>query len=330
MTKKLVKFLNKYKSYILLLIVILLTMKVFLPQLDTLKEGILSLKQANKTWVIVGTIVYWSGLPIVTKQYQVLAKKIIPFWLTLKVQIAGLFVGKLLPSSLGTLTLNSYYLMQKKHSAAEVSSVMAVNAITSGLAYVLLAILFLYDAATVNNDQVTLMTIIFVTTILIALLCLVVFFIYRIPPLHRFINAKLTAFMEQVADYKNEKGRLAAATVLNGIGSLTSMFALYASAQALGLDVELYQTFIAYTFGNIVAGLVPVPGGMGATEAGLYATFVAMGYDESATIAAVFLYRLITFWIPAVPGIISFVDLRRDVLKSFRISTKQTVKQTSK
>jgi undecaprenyl-diphosphatase len=324
MFNTILKFIKKYQAYIFLVLIIFLALKVFIPQLSTLKDGLLALKQADFKWVLIGLVAFWVGLPILAKQYQVLAKKFIPFGLTLKVQIAGLFVGKLLPSSLGTLTLNSYYLIYKNHTASQVSSVMLVNAITSGLAYVALMALFFSIFATINNSPITILMILLITIVGLLVIALLLHLTYKIPFINNFAKIKLANFIQQLSDYKNHKNKIFSGIWLNGMGSLTSMFALYASAQALGLDIQLYQVFMAYTFGNIVAGVVPVPGGLGATEAGLYATFIALGYDEASSIATVFLYRLITFWIPVLPGIWAFINLKRDVLKDFKLSLNNT------
>lgn len=320
MLHKIWHFILKYKAYLLLLLILILTIKVFIPQLHTLKDGLLSLQQADLLWVTIGVVAFWFGLPVLAKQYQVLAKKIIPFSLTLKVQIAGLFVDKLLPGSLGALTLNSYYLVQRKHTPSQVSSVLLMNAITSGIAYVILMFLFFNMYALVNNKPIIILLTIIISIILAIVIGVALYFLYKIPFINKIAKTKLVNFIEQTKDYKNHKANVAGGILLNGIGSLTSMFALYASALALGLDIQLYQAFLAYTFGNIASGIVPVPGGLGATEAGLYATFVLLGYDETIAIATVFLYRLITFWVPTIPGLIAFFNLRKDVLKDFKLS----------
>jgi uncharacterized protein (TIRG00374 family) len=47
---------------------------------------------------------------------------------------------------------------------------------------------------------------------------------------------------------------------------------------------------------------VPVPGGLGVTEVGLVTGLTAAGVPSPTAVAAVLTYRLITFWLPPVPG----------------------------
>jgi uncharacterized protein (TIRG00374 family) len=99
------------------------------------------------------------------------------------------------------------------------------------------------------------------------------------------------------------------------------MLTLWASAVALGMEVSFTQIFIVFTLGNTATMLVPTPGGVGAAEAGLYAGFTVLGFPASLSLAVVTLYRVITFWIPIIPGFIFFVNLRKDLLKDFSINT---------
>lgn len=322
---KTIKLLNKFKSYILLILIILLALKVFVPQLGELKESIVALKSANKSWVLFGLIIYWLGLPVLAWQYMVIAKKALHFWLTFKVQVAGLFVSKLLPSSLGTLTLNTYYLTVKKHTMPEATSVMAINAVTSGIAYAILILIALLLSPNSISGIVSELNIHWTAVVLIVFgLLLFIVLLLKLPKTRALINKYTSGFIKNIKDYKNNKKGVLLAILLNAVGSSTSLLALYASAQAVGIDITLPQAFMAYTFGNIAAGLVPTPGGLGAAEAGLYGAFVLMGYDTGPALSAVLIYRLISFWIPAIPGYIAFWNLRKDVLAKFSLKAKSS------
>lgn len=64
-----------------------------------------------------------------------------------------------------------------------------------------------------------------------------------------------------------------------------------------------------------MAALVPSPGGFGALDVTLVAGLVAVGAPTTTAVAAVLGFRLITVWVPMVPGALVFaVLLRRRVL----------------
>ena len=59
---------------------------------------------------------------------------------------------------------------------------------------------------------------------------------------------------------------------------------------------------------------MPVPGGVGVTEAALTAGYTAIGVDSSTAMAAALCYRLVTFYIPPLFGYFAMGSLRRQHL----------------
>ena len=55
-----------------------------------------------------------------------------------------------------------------------------------------------------------------------------------------------------------------------------------------------------------LAACAPTPGGLGAVEAALAAGLTAGGLDAGLAVSAVLLYRLVTFWLPTIPGYWAF------------------------
>lgn len=72
---------------------------------------------------------------------------------------------------------------------------------------------------------------------------------------------------------------------------------------------------LVYLVASSVAALIPSPGGFGALEVTLVAGLVAVGMPTATAVATVLGYRLITVWVPLVPGaLVLAVLLRRRVL----------------
>ena len=78
--------------------------------------------------------------------------------------------------------------------------------------------------------------------------------------------------------------------------------ALGASVHAYGGDASLAQLLLINTGVSLLGGLVPVPGGIGVTEAGLTAGLVAAGVDQSTALAATLTHRMVTYYLPPVWG----------------------------
>lgn len=69
-------------------------------------------------------------------------------------------------------------------------------------------------------------------------------------------------------------------------------------------DVEQLGTlFGAYFVGSAVGAAVPVPGGVGTTEAAFTGTLILLGIAALPALQAVLVFRLITYWAPVPVGI---------------------------
>jgi glycosyltransferase 2 family protein len=290
---KIGKFIKGNKNYIFLTLLVLLAIKVFIPQLDDLKESLLALKDADMAWVLAGIAVYFSGIPALAYQIVHLALKPLRFVMTCKVEMAGQFVNKLLPSFVGVFTLNMYYLTKKGHSLNQATTVMTANALASGVAYSCLIILALVFSSVPNQNLVESIEIptnlIFLIGILLAGACYVV---YRSAGMRSKMKSQYQDVKANLRVYRKRPLSMLIAVVCNGLGSAANIFALYASAQAVGVDISFATALLAYTFCNIAVTLVPTPGGLGAAEAGIYAGLVLAGVEGTDAILVTLLYRL--------------------------------------
>jgi undecaprenyl-diphosphatase len=78
--------------------------------------------------------------------------------------------------------------------------------------------------------------------------------------------------------------------------------ALVLSVRALGGTLDTPSIVLTFLVAAIVAAPVPTPGGIVAVEAALIAGLVVMGETVAVALPAVFLYRLLTYWLPIAPG----------------------------
>jgi uncharacterized protein (TIRG00374 family) len=62
-----------------------------------------------------------------------------------------------------------------------------------------------------------------------------------------------------------------------------------------------------------IANVLPIPGGVGGVEGGMIGTFLAFGVHGSLTVLAVLAYRTISYYLPVVPGVIAYGQLRETV-----------------
>jgi uncharacterized membrane protein YbhN (UPF0104 family) len=90
---------------------------------------------------------------------------------------------------------------------------------------------------------------------------------------------------------------------------------LYAVLRSLDGSVPPAPVALAYLAASSVAALVPSPGGFGALDVALVAGLVAVGTPSAVALATVLAYRLLTVWVPLLPGAcVLAVLIRRGVI----------------
>ncbi|MGI9644224.1 MAG: flippase-like domain-containing protein [Ilumatobacteraceae bacterium] len=99
-------------------------------------------------------------------------------------------------------------------------------------------------------------------------------------------------------------------TVLTALGSAMGTEILYGAGFALcvlavGGDVSLGEAIFINVTVSLFAGLMPVPGGIGVSEAGMTAGLTAVGVPSDIAVSAVIVYRLISYYLPPIWGYFS-------------------------
>lgn len=87
---------------------------------------------------------------------------------------------------------------------------------------------------------------------------------------------------------------------------------LWASFHAFGEPPPLAVLVQAF-FVGMLANLLPLPGGIGGVDGGMIGALAAFGVDAGLAVLAVLSYRLFAFWLPTIPGVIAYLQLRRRV-----------------
>jgi uncharacterized protein (TIRG00374 family) len=87
---------------------------------------------------------------------------------------------------------------------------------------------------------------------------------------------------------------------------------LWASFHAFGSAPPQAVIVMAY-FVGMLGNILPLPGGIGGVDGGMIGAFTAFGVNVELSIVAVLAYRAFAFWIPTIPGVIAFFQLRRTV-----------------
>lgn len=105
--------------------------------------------------------------------------------------------------------------------------------------------------------------------------------------------------------------------VLGASGATTVLLALAFAASAAMVPgphptVSLGTLVIGFMLGSAASNAVPTPIGIGATETALVSVLVISGIPIAHAVEVVVIFRIVTFWIPPIAGVLVGRHLRRN------------------
>ncbi len=149
-----------------------------------------------------------------------------------------------------------------------------------------------------------------VLAVLVGVLVLAIGVSLLVPGVRHFLGSRVAD--SKVALSVLHSRRNVAMLFLGNLGAQV-MFAvvLGISLRAFGHEAPFAALLLVNTLVSLFAGLVPVPGGIGVTEAALTAGLVAVGVPSATALSAAIVYRLATYYIPPIYGAPAMSWLRR-------------------
>ena len=270
-------------------------------------------------WV-VGAVVA-SGLTYVAAAFNLLGcvKERLPVRRTVAVQVAAAFAGLVAPGAVGGLAVNTRYLQRSGIPVARAATAVGVSQIIGFACYVVLLLLFSAFAGK-NRQQTTgglsaITPSATVTGVVIAL-AVIALVVAAVPKLRALVLRRLKPLVTDIAPELLQVARSPRhlAQAFGGAVALplAASLCLWASVNAVnGSEVSLPAMGVAYLVAKALGSLVPTPGGVGGVEAVLAAGLTAAGVPSAVAATSVIVFRLLTWWLPVIPGWFAFTALQR-------------------
>jgi glycosyltransferase 2 family protein len=284
-----------------------------LPQLANVDDSVDALRSANWGW-LAGAIVL-SGVTYVAAAVGLAGgvPQRLPLAPTVQIQLASSFVNRVTPANVGGMALNVRYLQKAGVPPAEAVTGIGLNVFAGGIVHVvLLVVFFAWAGRTGGGFAIPSSSKLLVV---IAVLLAVVGVVMATGMGRRLLKTKILPALKQsvasIGSLARSPQRLLA--LFGGSTGVTLAYiaALACSANAFDGNVSLAQVGAVYLGSSLIAAAAPTPGGLGAMEAALVAGFTGIGMDGAIAVATVLSYRLVTYWLPILPGWISFRLLER-------------------
>jgi uncharacterized protein (TIRG00374 family) len=230
-------------------------------------------------------------------------------------QVAGSFVKIVAPAAVGGVALNTRFLQrQGVRPGLAVASVGASQLFGLGC-HILMLLSFGYLTGTEKTPSLSPSRTVIAGLLTVAVLVLVV---TSVPFLRKFVVTRVRSLFAGVVprmlDVLQRPQKLV--TGIGGMLLLTACFVmcLDASIRAFGQEgtsLSIASVAVVFLAGNALGSAAPTPGGVGAVEATLTVGLIAVGLPKEVAAPAVLLFRLLTLWLPVLPGWLAFNHLSR-------------------
>jgi uncharacterized membrane protein YbhN (UPF0104 family) len=234
------------------------------------------------------------------------------FGKTVLAQVAGDFATLVSPPTLGAIAINVRFLQKSGLHPALAAASVGVSQVAAFATHILLLLGFGIAAGTQADFTFDppVWAVVGVTAVAVILLALL-----AVPAVRREISKRTGPLIKEViprlVTIAQRPGKL-----LEGIGgilllNIAYIAVLYSCVTAFDGNLNIAVVAVVYLAGATIGQAAPTPGGLGAVEAALAAGLTAAGLDAGLAVSAVLLFRLVTFWLPTIPGYWSFTYLTK-------------------
>lgn len=293
------------KSSVLQIVIITVALLILIPQFTQFRSSWNYVTGADIRWLAVALVGMAATIICATLVYIALVPHKLPLRRTLLIQMATYFTNRLLPSGLGGIGFNALYLVkQAKLSRTDAAVYATANNIVGFIAFSICTT----GSVIIGSSRFSFPHISLLPTayILIALGIIVAF----LAVFQKRLLAKLYHFIGHlfgvILTIIRHPRKLILAIVCSIGITVSYVSVLWAASLSVGISLSVVDLFIAFIAGNAALTISPTPGGIGAVEASLTAVLVGISVSPSVALAGVLLFRLISYWLPIIPGYIAF------------------------
>jgi undecaprenyl-diphosphatase len=280
-----------------------------LPQIARVSSGWHALQSANWAWLPV--IIALSALTYVASAIALIGSVPghVPFGPAVLAQGASSFINRVSPANVGGMALNARFLQKSGTGTPASVAAVGVNSLAGALMHVMMIVVFF---ALAGHDLTKAFKLPSASKILLilAVILAVIGVVLATRPGRRWTRKQLipgarsaAGSLRQAAASPVKLGLLFGGSALI---TLAYIAALAASVQAFGAGPGLVVIGAVYLGAAALAAVAPTPGGLGAIEAALVAGLTGVGMQPGPAVSAVLLYRLATYWLPVLPGWLSW------------------------
>jgi uncharacterized membrane protein YbhN (UPF0104 family) len=238
----------------------------------------------------------------------------IPYGRLALLEFAITFVNLAVPSTAARVAMNIRFFQRNGLDRTTAIAVGGLDSVAGFIAQISLIVVIVgFGFGSLNLDISTDNVDFDGQLLLILLVVLVVGIgtVLLVPKFRNPIESVIRTTWAKIGPLLSSPRRLIAVVLANLVRELLFSLTSYTILAAFGQDVGYADVVLVNVCVALFAGLMPVPGGIGVTEAALTAGYIAIGVDSASAMSAALCYRIVTFYIPPCFGYFAMRSLRR-------------------
>ena len=269
--------------------------------------------KADKAWLWVGLVIV--PLVPVAEAFGALGATMLPLRLgpVIALEFAIQFIALAVPSSAARVAVNVRFFQRQGAPAAQALTIGLIDSVFGFVVQVLLLMVIVFSGLVtldlsldgLNFDPTgKLLVLVGILLVVAAVVALTV------PKIRRPIAAKIAEARPALAVIRSPI-KLAGLLGGNFVAQFLLALILGATVRAFGESATLAELLLTNTLVSLFSGVMPIPGGVGVSEAAIAFCLTAIGIPSATAAAIAIVFRLLTFYLPPIWGGFAMRWLRR-------------------
>ena len=269
--------------------------------------------KADKAWLWVGLVIV--PLVPVAEAFGALGATMLPLRLgpVIALEFAIQFIALAVPSSAARVAVNVRFFQRQGAPAAQALTIGLIDSVFGFVVQVLLLMVIVFSGLVtldlsldgLNFDPTgKLLVLVGILLVVAAVVALTV------PKIRRPIAAKIAEARPALAVIRSPI-KLAGLLGGNFVAQFLLALILGATVRAFGESATLAELLLTNTLVSLFSGVMPIPGGVGVSEAAIAFCLTALGIPSATAAAIAIVFRLLTFYLPPIWGGFAMRWLRR-------------------
>ncbi|MEV7286176.1 lysylphosphatidylglycerol synthase domain-containing protein [Streptomyces sp. NPDC093252] len=271
----------------------------------SLYDGVARLASADPAWLLIAGVLTALGWVAAACVRQGAVPERLPPGLLLASQFAAGAANHVLPASIGAHAVTLRFLQRQGIPLARGTASLALYSLVKPVAKTAVLLVFLIafpDMLHFGDLLPDTSTVVLIAGGIAAALAATVVLLAAVPSLRRPVTGFLGTALTDARVLHTRPSRYLPLWLGAAATPLLQGSVIAAVGFALGLPLSWAQVVFALLIASTAVGAVPAPGGIGPLDAAMVFTMTAFGAPVGLATATIIGYRVLTVWIPLLPG----------------------------